>query len=362
MRYQTTTFIGTQECVYGHPTSRRLALKQHLLFGRSAGYVNRANSVSVSNEAAANTSEELASINAISFINHSTRAASPAGVARVDCCDGDSLNQANAFESETEFLVRESLNYLVQSLRPPDHGSLLEPVKVFKRDSGPVFFSEPDDLPSYFVAPVSDEIALLPPHFLEGFGCSSASGVSQGPEVRTPCGKPFLPVGDVLAKIKLFPDFVVEGVVNSDGCQAPASNVNTYEVVGNGLGRLDVLFDGRPNHATLVNNAGTSPAISDEGVESLPSTVLSDWEKDTLAWLEAQGKHGVSPLSGLERHHPRVETWVGSGVIMLDGRLDQTRGFLHELARQKRVPADSAVSPLVQFNGRSEVSKAVYCS
>lgn len=294
-RTLNSSVIGTQGLVYSSPTHRNLVRTNYWLdsvVNRSMSDVYRGVSVGVADMPAFASEKGLGS--PIALADTSTFVAGSACVFRVNLNNLNQFPDCYRFDSLEEFEVRYPVHFSIGSLVKLTLPSsailqLLNGNAAFK------LLCDTDYLPCGLEALGSGIIGFMEFEFFKASCCPSGTFICKALQFPSPFAYSPLLMADFPAQVELpeYPSVLKDRY----GCEVRRTHIHTEDTLpSNWLWEI-LLENGLDNpRAILFKEHDRFERITfhKEEIKSLPSTIFSDGQSETLTFYESDDKYRIS--------------------------------------------------------------------
>ncbi len=290
--------IGTQGCIYRHPTLRNLDRINYCLDSmaiRPQSDVDRGIPVGIAGVTA--TTFEQCLCLSVEFADTSTLIASFACIFGVNLNNLNLFSDGYVFDGGEQFEVRYSVDLPVGFfVELPSLGSTIS--ELLNGDTAVELFCQSYNLPCSLEALGSGIVGFISFDFSQTLPRLMRTPVSNALQFAPPFVYSPLFMADFPSQIELlkYPSILNNGY----SCQVRRTNIYTQDTFPSNWFR-EVLPENGLNYPITVlfkeHNRLKYPAIVKERDKSLPSAILSDWQSEPPTFDKSDDKHRVFPFS-----------------------------------------------------------------
>ena len=290
-----TNFIGMQGWVYSHPTLRNLVRTNDSMVNRPQSDVHGSISVSIANMSAFAFEQCLGG--SVALTDTSTFVASSACVSGVNFYnfnlfpDGDCLYGREQLEIGYSVDLPICFSVELASSSPAVF-------QFFNGDATVELFGYSDYFPSNLEALGFGVIALIGFKFSQILPCSMRTFVSNTLQFVSPFINDSLFIGDFPSQIELLEYSAI--LDDAYGCQGRRPDIYAKNTLSSNW-FWEVLLENDLDYPRTVlfkkHDRLEIPSIFEEGIESLPATILFYRQSKATAFNQSNSKHWIIPLS-----------------------------------------------------------------
>ena len=292
LRANNQTIIGTQGCVYQHPTLRNLDRTNYCLdsmVNRPQSDVNRGVSVGIACMSAFTFEQSPGS--SVALADTSTLVADSAGVSWVNFNNLNLFSDSYAFDGreqlEVGYSVDLSVGFLVE-LAPPGPAIL----QLLDGDATVELLCQSDYLPSCLEALGLGEIGFVGFQLSQALSAPMRTLVSDALQFASSFIDTPLFVTDFPSHIEL-PEYPAI-LDNRYGCKVRRTHIHTEDTLPSNWFWKVFLENGLDNPRAILFKEYDGlevPPIFEEGTEPLPPTILSDWQGEPFAFNQGDSEY-----------------------------------------------------------------------